>query len=73
LRRHDGEYCWVFERASPLRNAAGVFSGYIGWYRPYTSTGTTIARPRSNGANMPRGSAAKASARPSVTASRWLS
>ena len=31
LRRHDGEYCWVFERASPLRNAAGVFSGYIGF------------------------------------------
>lgn len=30
LRRHDGEYRWVLERARPRFSAHGVFLGYIG-------------------------------------------
>jgi PAS domain S-box-containing protein len=31
LRRHDGEFCWMFERARPLHNTAGAVAGYIGF------------------------------------------
>jgi PAS domain S-box-containing protein len=30
LRRHDGEYRWVFDNAAPLFDAEGAFAGYIG-------------------------------------------
>ena len=30
LRRHDGEYRWVLDNASPLFEADGSFAGYIG-------------------------------------------
>jgi PAS domain S-box-containing protein len=30
LRRHDGEYRWVFDNAAPLFDADGSFAGYIG-------------------------------------------
>ena len=30
LRRHDGEYRWIFDRGVPMRDARGDFSGYIG-------------------------------------------
>ncbi len=30
LRRHDGEYRWVFDRGVPRFNADGSFAGYIG-------------------------------------------
>ena len=31
LRRHDGEYRWMFERANPLYDAGGRFIGYVGF------------------------------------------
>jgi PAS domain S-box-containing protein len=30
LRRHDGEYCWVFDIGVPRFNSDGTFAGYIG-------------------------------------------
>ena len=30
LRRHDGEYRWIFDRGVPRFNADGSFAGYIG-------------------------------------------
>jgi PAS domain S-box-containing protein len=30
LRRHDGEYRWIFDQAVPRFDAQGVFAGYIG-------------------------------------------
>ena len=30
LRRHDGEYCWIFDYGVPRFNADGSFAGYIG-------------------------------------------
>ncbi len=30
LRRHDGEYRWVFDRGVPFTDDDGVFQGYIG-------------------------------------------
>jgi PAS domain S-box-containing protein len=30
LRRHDGEYRWVFDNAAPLFDPDGSFAGYIG-------------------------------------------
>ncbi|HYJ33880.1 MAG TPA: PAS domain S-box protein [Candidatus Binatia bacterium] len=30
LRRHDGEYRWVFDRGVPLYDSSGAFAGYIG-------------------------------------------
>jgi PAS domain S-box-containing protein len=30
LRRHDGEYCWVFDHGLPRYNPDGSFLGYIG-------------------------------------------
>ena len=30
LRRHDGEYRWIFDRGVPRFNADGTFAGYIG-------------------------------------------
>ena len=30
LRRHDGEYRWIFDTAHPRFTPAGVFAGYIG-------------------------------------------
>jgi PAS domain S-box-containing protein len=30
LRRHDGEYRWIFDRGAPRFNADGSFAGYIG-------------------------------------------
>ena len=30
LRRHDGEWRWVFDSGIPLRDASGHFTGYIG-------------------------------------------
>jgi len=30
LRRHDGEYRWVLDKAAPLFDADGSFAGYIG-------------------------------------------
>jgi PAS domain S-box-containing protein len=30
LRRHDGEYRWVFDNAAPLFDPDGAFAGYIG-------------------------------------------
>jgi PAS domain S-box-containing protein len=30
LRRHDGEYRWVLDKAAPLFDPDGVFAGYIG-------------------------------------------
>jgi PAS domain S-box-containing protein len=30
LRRHDGQYRWIFDRGVPTRDARGDFSGYIG-------------------------------------------
>jgi PAS domain S-box-containing protein len=30
LRRRDGEYRWLLDNGSPLRNEAGEFNGYIG-------------------------------------------
>ena len=31
LCRHDGEFRWIFERASPLRDGAGKVIGYLGF------------------------------------------
>jgi PAS domain S-box-containing protein len=30
LRRHDGEYCWVLDTGTPMRDEHGRFVGYIG-------------------------------------------
>ncbi|HET7809913.1 MAG TPA: PAS domain-containing sensor histidine kinase [Steroidobacteraceae bacterium] len=30
LRRHDGEYRWIFDRGVPFTDDAGVFAGFIG-------------------------------------------
>ena len=30
LRRHDGEYRWIFDRGVPFADDAGAFAGYIG-------------------------------------------
>ncbi len=30
LRRHDGEFRWVFDQGVPRFNAGGIFAGYIG-------------------------------------------
>ncbi len=30
LRRHDGEYRWIFDRGVPFKDAHGNFGGYIG-------------------------------------------
>lgn len=30
LRRHDGEYRWIFDRGVPFTDAAGEFAGFIG-------------------------------------------
>jgi PAS domain S-box-containing protein len=30
LRRHDGEYRWIFDRGVPFTDAAGKFAGFIG-------------------------------------------
>ena len=30
LRRHDGEYCWIFDRGIPRFDPDGAFAGYIG-------------------------------------------
>ena len=30
LRRHDGEYRWIFDRGVPFENEQGDFGGYIG-------------------------------------------
>jgi hypothetical protein len=30
LRRHDGEYRWIFDRGVPFQDDAGNFAGYIG-------------------------------------------
>jgi PAS domain S-box-containing protein len=30
LRRHDGEYCWILNKAVPRYDADGEFAGYIG-------------------------------------------
>lgn len=30
LRRHDGEYRWVFDRGVPVTDDSGAFAGYIG-------------------------------------------
>src|ERR1700760_2300159 len=30
LRRHDGQYRWIVERASPFEDSEGQFAGYIG-------------------------------------------
>ncbi|MES2607097.1 MAG: PAS domain-containing sensor histidine kinase, partial [Pseudomonadota bacterium] len=30
LRRHDGEYRWIFDRGVPYNDDSGVFAGYIG-------------------------------------------
>lgn len=30
LKRHDGEYRWIFDRGTPYRDEHGVFKGYIG-------------------------------------------
>jgi len=30
LRRHDGEYRWIFDRGVPFSDAAGAFAGFIG-------------------------------------------
>jgi PAS domain S-box-containing protein len=30
LRRHDGEYRWIFDRGVPFTDDAGAFAGYIG-------------------------------------------
>src|SRR5688572_28997640 len=30
LRRHDGEYRWLFDKGAPLFDADGSFAGYIG-------------------------------------------
>jgi len=30
LRRHDGEYCWIFDRGIPRFDPDGAFAGFIG-------------------------------------------
>lgn len=30
LRRHDGEYRWIFDRGVPFHNDGGAFAGFIG-------------------------------------------
>ena len=30
LKRHDGEYRWIFDRGVPFQNENGEFAGYIG-------------------------------------------
>ncbi|HZE59419.1 MAG TPA: PAS domain-containing protein [Burkholderiales bacterium] len=30
MRRHDGEYCWVLDRAAPMYSGDGLFLGYVG-------------------------------------------
>lgn len=30
LKRHDGEYRWIFDRGVPFYSEEGIFSGYIG-------------------------------------------
>lgn len=30
LRRHDGEWRWVYDQGNPMRTAEGTFTGYIG-------------------------------------------
>src|SRR5690606_1116704 len=30
LRRHDGEYRWVYDHGAPMHNENGQFTGYIG-------------------------------------------
>lgn len=30
LRRHDGEYRWIFDRGAPFTDDAGTFAGFIG-------------------------------------------
>lgn len=30
LRRHDGQYRWIYDNGTPLFNAGGEFTGYIG-------------------------------------------
>lgn len=30
MRRHDGEYRWVLDRAAPMRSNDGLFLGYVG-------------------------------------------
>lgn len=30
LRRHDGEYRWIFDRGVPFTDASGAFAGFIG-------------------------------------------
>src|SRR5436305_5767840 len=30
MRRHDGEYCWVLDRAAPMYSVDGLFLGYVG-------------------------------------------
>ena len=30
LRRHDGEYRWIFDRGAPFADEAGAFAGFIG-------------------------------------------
>ena len=30
LRRHDGEYRWIFDRGAPFHDEQGTFAGYIG-------------------------------------------
>jgi PAS domain-containing protein len=38
LRRRDGEYRWVRERAEPVFSGEGVFVGYAGAARPCERT-----------------------------------
>ncbi len=30
LRRHDGQYRWIFDRGVPFKGPGGQFAGYIG-------------------------------------------
>ena len=37
MRRHDGEYRWLVDRGSPMRNPEGEITGYLGVAHDVTS------------------------------------
>ena len=48
MRRHDGEYRWLVDRGSPMRNSAGEITGYLGVAHDVTSHRTAdLARKES--------------------------
>jgi len=46
MRRHDGEYRWLVDRAAPMRNARGEIAGYLGVAHDVTEQHTADALRR---------------------------